>query len=166
MQHSLVLLSWCAGRSLWALRCRQETSTCTKGCAVTAFPSSPSAEDVWCVRTTCSCVPKDPGSSTHSAFFPITFIRRWSSERRWVLCLWEERQALLGQLAVNCGGFKIYIHCLYKRIADSVCSVAEVCRTLCSGSASVYRQLILSLSFYSVFSLLWSLFLFVCFQFL
>lgn len=71
-----------AGRSLWAPRCRAETSTYTRECAVTACLWSQSAEDVWCVRTACLCAPKDPASSTRSALSLTTSIRRWSREKR------------------------------------------------------------------------------------
>jgi len=76
--------SVCAGRSPPALRCRAETSTCTRGCAATGFPWSPSAADAWCARTTCSCAPRDPGTSTPSAPSLTTSTRRWCREKRWV----------------------------------------------------------------------------------
>lgn len=83
LHHSVqLLLSFCAGPSLRALRCKAETSTCTKGCAATAFLWSPSAEGVWCVRMASLCALKGPGSSTHSAFSPTSSIRRWSSGKR------------------------------------------------------------------------------------
>lgn len=74
----------CAGRSPWALRCRAETSTCTRACAATAFLWSPSAEDAWCARTACSCAPRAPGSSTHNALSPTSSTRRWCREKRCV----------------------------------------------------------------------------------
>ncbi len=74
----------CTGRSLWALRCRAETSTCMRGCVATVCPWSPSAEDVWCVRTVCSCVPRARESSTHSAHSLTTSTKRWCREKRCV----------------------------------------------------------------------------------
>lgn len=83
-QNKLAGIIICAGRSLWALRCRVETSISTRGCAVTVSLWSQSAEDVWCVRTVCSCVLRVPGSSTHSALSPTISIRKWCREKRYI----------------------------------------------------------------------------------
>lgn len=75
-----------AGQSLWPLKFKVVTSTCTRGCAATEFPWSPSAGGVWCVRTACSCAQRDPESFTRCTLFLTTSTRRWSRERRWGRC--------------------------------------------------------------------------------
>lgn len=84
--HHFLCVCVCAGQSLWALRCRAETSTCTKGCVATASLWSPSAGGVWCVRTACSCAPRGPESSTRSVLSPTTSTRRWCRGKRCVHC--------------------------------------------------------------------------------
>lgn len=83
-KHTNIKRFVCTGRSPWAPRCRVGTSTCTRGCAAMASPWSPSAVDVWCVRMVCSCVPRAPESSTHSAHSLTTSTKRWCREKRCV----------------------------------------------------------------------------------